>query len=136
MNDDIVLKALYIIEQVALLFILLATLFAFGEEIWVVIKNRHVSLSDLLLMFIYMEVIAMIGIYYEDHTLPIRYPIYIAIIALARYLILDSKDMEWYGLLGMGGTILILTIAVYIHRYGAVNLPYKQRKMSRKREPE
>lgn len=136
MRDDIVIKGLYFIEQVALFFILLATLYAFGEEIVTIIKNRHVSLSDLLLLFIYMEVIAMIGIYYEDHTLPIRYPIYIAIIALARFLILDSKDLTWYAMLGVGGTILILTMAIYVHRYGTVKLPYKKRHRSTKSDPE
>lgn len=135
MRDDIVLKALFFIEQLALFFILLATLYAFGEEIMVIIKNRHVSLGDLLLLFIYMEVIAMIGIYYEDHTLPIRYPIYIAIIALARFLILDSKDLSWYAMMGVGATILILTIAIFVHRYGAVKLPYDKRHHSTKSDP-
>ncbi|CAA6825885.1 MAG: Phosphate-starvation-inducible E [uncultured Thiotrichaceae bacterium] len=136
MRDDIVLKALFFIEQVALFFILLATLYAFGEEIMLIIKNRHVSLSDLLLLFIYMEVIAMIGIYYEDHALPIRYPIYIAIIALARFLILDSKDLSWYAMMGVGATILILTIAIFVHRYGSIKLPYKSRRSSIKSDPD
>ena len=43
----------------------------------------------------------MVGIYYEEHQLPVRYPLYIAMVALARYLILDSKDLSWQGLMGV-----------------------------------
>jgi protein PsiE len=66
----------------------------------------------------------MIQIYYEQHRLPIRYPIYIAIVALARYIILDSKSFEVGQLLEIGLTIMILTIAVLVVRYGHAKLPY------------
>jgi protein PsiE len=88
------------------------------------VESMKVELKDLLLLFIYLEIIAMIQIYYEQHRLPIRYPLYIAIVALARYIILDSKSLEQWQLLEIGGTILILTIAVLIVRYGHVKLPY------------
>ncbi|MEE9447689.1 MAG: phosphate-starvation-inducible PsiE family protein [Arenicellales bacterium] len=124
MNKNTVKHLLHFIEHVALVLILIATIVAIGQELMVMIDNKHVRLSDLLLLFIYLEVIAMIGIYYEEHRLPVRYPIYIAMVALARYIILDSKELSWQGLMGIGATILLLAIAVLIHRYGHVKFPY------------
>ncbi|MCK5897030.1 MAG: phosphate-starvation-inducible PsiE family protein [Cocleimonas sp.] len=115
---------LHYIEQIGLLIILLATIVAVGQEIILMVEARSVGLKDLLLLFIYLEIIAMIQIYYEQHRLPIRYPIYIAIVALARYIILDSKSLEQWQLLEVGVTIMILTIAVLVVRYGHVKLPY------------
>ena len=115
---------LHYIEQLGLLIILIATIVAIGQEILVMIDHGKVDLKDLLLLFIYLEIIAMIQIYYEQHRLPIRFPIYIAIVALARYIILDSKSLGDWRLLEIGVTIMVLTIAVYIVRYGHVKLPY------------
>lgn len=115
---------LHYIEQAGLLIILIATIIAVGQEVLVMIDNKKVDLKDLLLLFIYLEIIAMVQIYYEEHRLPIRFPIYIAIVALARYIILDSKSLGDWRLFEIGVTIMILTIAVYIVRYGHVKLPY------------
>ena len=115
---------LHYIEQLGLLVILIATIIAIGQEILVMIDHGRVDLKDLLLLFIYLEIVAMIQIYYEQHRLPIRFPIYIAIVALARYIILDSKSLEQWQLLEVGITIMLLTISVLIVRYGHVTLPY------------
>jgi len=123
---------LHYIEQLGLLVILIATIIAIGQEILVMINHGKVDLKDLLLLFIYLEIIAMIQIYYEQHRLPIRFPIYIAIVALARYIILDSKSLDDWHLLEVGLTIMILTIAVFIVRYGHVNFPYSESKSSKK----
>lgn len=127
MKKDVIRKVLHTIEHIALVLILAATIVAIGQELFVMIEARLVKLSDLLLLFIYLEVLAMIGIYYEEHQLPVRYPIYIAMVALARYLILDSKDLTWEGMMGIGFTILLLAIAVLIHRYGHAKFPYEKR---------
>ena len=125
MNKNVtVKKTLHITEQIGLFIIFIATIFAVGEELLYLISERHVTLKDLLLLFIYLEIIAMIQIYYEQHRLPIRFPIYIAIVALARYIILDSKSLDQWQLLEIGVTIVVLTIAVFIVRYGHVKLPY------------
>ena len=116
--------ALHFAEHIALVIIMMATIVAIVQELLLMIENRHVRLSDLLLLFIYLEVITMIGVYYDEHRLPVRYPLYIAIVALARYIILDSKDLSWQGLIGLGTTILLLTAAVFLHRYGHVKYPY------------
>ena len=126
MNKELVRSTLHFIEHVALVLILIATIVAIGQELMVMVENRLVRLSDLLLLFIYLEVIAMVGIYYEEHRLPVRYPIYIAMVALARYIILDSKDLSWQGLMGVGATITLLAAAVLIHRYGHVRYPYEK----------
>ncbi len=117
-------KSLHFIEQMGLLIILIATIIAVGQEVLVMIGQMKVELKDLLLLFIYLEIIAMIQIYYEEHRLPIRFPIYIAIVALARFIILDSKSFEQWHLLEIGITITLLTIAVLVVRYGHCNLPY------------
>jgi len=122
---------LHYIEQLGLLVILIATIIAVGQEVMLMVNNMKVDLKDLLLLFIYLEIVAMIQIYYEQHRLPIRFPIYIAIVALARYIILDSKSLEKWQLLEVGLTIMILTIAVYIVRYGHVKLPYAPLKSHR-----
>ncbi|WP_299878324.1 phosphate-starvation-inducible protein PsiE [uncultured Cocleimonas sp.] len=127
---------LHFVEQVGLFIILIATIIAVGQEVMVMIDKMKVELKDLLLLFIYLEIIAMVQIYYEEHRLPIRYPIYIAIVALARFIILDSKSFEMWHLLEIGLTILILTIAVYVVRYGHVNLPYSSSKSDDKKKNE
>jgi protein PsiE len=118
-------KAIRLIEQAGLGIILLATLVAMGQEVWVMVQALRVTLADLLLLFIYLEVVAMVGIYYQSHRLPVRFPLYIAIVALARYLILDSKTLSAWELIAIGVTVLILSLAVLVVRFGHLKLPYR-----------
>ena len=117
---------LHTIEQIGLLIIVIATIIAVGQEIYVMVDKLKVDIKDLLLLFIYLEIIAMVKIYYEQHRLPIRYPIYIAIVALARYIILDSKSFAQWQLMEVAITVFLLTLAVLIVRYGHVKLPYSE----------
>ena len=117
---------LHLVEQLGLALIVIATLVAVGEEVAKMVSARTVNLADILLLFIYLEVIAMVAIYFESHRLPVRFPIYIAIVALARYLILDSKTMGPLGLVAVGGTVVLLTLAVLVLRYGHVKFPYSE----------
>ena len=117
---------LQLVEQLGLALIVIATLVAVGEEVAKMVSARTVNLADILLLFIYLEVIAMVAIYFESHRLPVRFPIYIAIVALARYLILDSKTMGPLGLVAVGGTVVLLTLAVLVLRYGHVKFPYSE----------
>ncbi len=119
-------KVLEVVEQTGLALILVSTVIAIGQEVWVIVEKRHVDLADLLLLFIYLEVVAMVGIYFESHSLPVRFPLYIAMVALARYLILDSKDMQWSTLIGIGAVILILALAILVVRFGHVRFPYNE----------
>ena len=102
------------IQLVAVLFILIGTVLAFGFEINEMYKVKRVTLADLLLMFIYIEVIGMIGVFWESKTIRITYPLLIAITALARLIILQDKDSESVNLIYQGSAILLLAAAVFI----------------------
>lgn len=119
-------KALVIFEDIGLLVIAIATIIAMGFEIGVMIKAMKVTLADLLLLFIYLEVLAMVGIYLKSGKLPVRLPLYIAIVALARYLILDMKNLDTIRMLGLSGAVLIIAIAILAIRYGHVKFPYEE----------
>ena len=89
-------------------------------------EARAVTLADLLLLFIYLEVLAMVAIYLDSGKLPIRIPLYIAIVALARYLILDMKNMDTWRMLAVSGAALLMAIAVLVIRYGHARYPYEK----------
>lgn len=118
--------ALNAIENLILVTITVATVAAGGEEVMRMIVGRTVHLSDLLLLFLYLEVLAMVGQYYESRKIPVRYPIYIGIMALARYLILDMKELNESKMLTVVAAILILAIASLVLRYGHIKYPYPE----------
>ena len=113
-----------LVEDVGLSIILLATLVAGGIEIHHMWVQRNVMLTDLLLMFIYVETVTMVKVYWESGKLPVRMPLYIAIVAIARYLIIDIKDMEALRVIAIAASILLIAVAVLIVRWGHVKLPY------------
>jgi protein PsiE len=92
----------------------------------VMVSSHRVALADLLLMFLYLEVLAMIGQYLKSGQIQVRFPLYIGMVALARYLILDVKDMSELRMLGVSAAILLLTLAVLAIRYGHVRYPYRE----------
>jgi protein PsiE len=113
-----------LVEDVGLSIILLATLVAGGIEIRHMWVQQNVMLTDLLLMFIYVETVTMVKVYWESGKLPVRMPLYIAIVAIARYLIIDVKDMDAMRIIAIAASILIIALAVLAVRYGHVKLPY------------
>ena len=117
-------KALSVVENAGLLVIAIATVFAMFAETMIMIRAMQVTLTDLLLLFLYLEVLAMVGLYYTSGRLPVRFPLYIGMVALARYLILDMKSMDDWRMLAVTGSILLLTLAVFLIRYGHVQYPY------------
>lgn len=117
-------QLLRFVEHIGLFIIAIATIVAMGEEVWKMISAGTVTLADLLLMFIYLEVFAMIAIYLESGKLPVRMPLYIALVALARYLILDMKAMSDLTILAVTAACLLIAIAILIIRYGHVKYPY------------
>jgi protein PsiE len=116
--------ALIVVQDIGLLIIGVSTVVAVGIEIGVMVEARTVTLADLLLLFIYLEVLAMVSIYLESGKLPVRMPLYISIVALARYLILDMKDMETWRVLGVSGAALVLAVTVLVIRFGHIRFPY------------
>lgn len=119
-------RFLHIAEYIGLFIIAIATVVAMGEEVWKMITAMKVTLADLLLMFIYLEVFAMIAIYMDSGKLPVRMPLYIALVALARYLILDMKSMDEWMIVGITVACLVLAVTILIIRFGHVKYPYKE----------
>ncbi len=120
-------KTIVLAENIGLVIIAIATVIAVAIEVTSMISARTVTLADLLLLFIYLEVFAMVAMYLNSGKLPVRMPLYIAIVSLARYLILDMKSMDNWRMLGVSGAILLIAIAVLLHRYGHTNFPYKDK---------
>ena|GEM_PF-332824 len=117
-------EAIHITEYIGLVVITIATIYAGAVEVMHMINVRAVTLGDLLLLFLYLEVLAMIGIYIKSGKLPIRFPIYIAIVALARLLILDLKELTEWEMITIAGAITVLSFSVLVLRYGHLNYPY------------
>jgi len=117
-------QLLSLVEHIGLLVIAIATVIAMASEILTMIRAMQVSLADLLLLFLYLEVLAMVGAYYRSGKLPVRFPLYISMVALARYLVLDIKGMEDWRMLSITFSILLLTLAVLVVRIGHVRYPY------------
>jgi len=119
-------KVITLVEDIGLIIIAVATVIAVGIEINSMLEARTVALADLLLLFIYLEVLAMVAMYLDSGKLPVRMPLYIAIVALARYMILDMKGLDNWRILGIAGAILLISLAVLVHRYGHTKLPYRK----------
>ena len=111
------------LEMIGLAVIALATLVAGVEEVGKMIAAGRVTLADLLLL-IYLEVLTMVAVYLESGALPIRMPLYIAMVALARHLILDMKAMTEWSIIATSAAILVIAMAVLAIRYGHVRFPY------------
>jgi len=97
--------------------ILVATSIAFILEIAHMVEIRDVNLPDLLLLFIYLEVIGMVTSYWRTQTIRLTYPLFIAITALSRLIILQKKDIDPSTLLYEAGAILLLAVAIVILKF-------------------
>ena len=102
------------IERGVLGVITLMTLVAAGLEVAKVIELQTINLADILLMFLYLEVLSMIAVFYSGTGSPLVYPIFIAITALARLIVLQGKDMAPQNILYEAISILILAVAALI----------------------
>lgn len=120
------LNVLGVFETIGLIVITLATLVAGVFEVKTMVDAGTVTLADLLLLFLYLEILAMVGVYFRSGQLPVRFPIYIAIVALARYLVLDMKSLDVWRMLGVTASMLLLACAVLVIRYGHTRFPYDE----------
>ena len=96
--------------------ILVSTVIAVGIEIRTMYLNQSVTLADLLLMFLYLEVMAMVRVFWEQHSISISLPLLIAITALSRFIILQGKSMDPSALLYEAGAILLIAAAIVVLR--------------------
>ena len=102
------------VEKFLLLITMLMTLFAVGIEVNSVMQRGKIELADLLLMFLYTEVIGMIAVYYTGKGAFFAFPIFIAITAIARLIVLQGKDMAPENVLFDSGAILLLAVAAVV----------------------
>jgi len=104
-------------EKSLLTIVALLTIIATFQELLAIFDARKVQLADLLLLFLYTEVLGMVGAFYKSKKIPITLPLFIAMTALARLIILQGKEMEAITLLYEAGAILILALACLAIRY-------------------
>jgi protein PsiE len=105
------------IQLVAVVIVLVSTIIAFLLEIIKMYETQNVTLADLLLMFIYIEVIGLVRSYWESRAVRVIYPLVIAITALARYIILQDKESDPTNLIYLSLAILIVSIATVVIRF-------------------
>jgi protein PsiE len=106
-----------ITEKTLLAIIATLTVLATFEEVLKIYIANSVQLADLLLLFIYTEVLGMIGIFFVSNRIPITLPIFIAMTAISRLIILQGKEMDMSFLLYEAGAILVLALSVLVVRY-------------------
>ncbi|MAR95360.1 MAG: phosphate-starvation-inducible E-like protein [Gammaproteobacteria bacterium] len=115
MNEpNLVQKFIWLSERAILSLIAIATLYAVGFEVVRMISVQTVNLSDLFLLFIYAEVLGMVATFYANNRIPVTLPLIIAMTALTRMIILQSKDLNAINIIYEATGILILAIAAYI----------------------
>tara|TARA_R110002049_G_scaffold178795_2_gene345908 strand:+ start:1851 stop:2246 length:396 start_codon:yes stop_codon:yes gene_type:complete len=120
-------QALIVVEDIGLFVIAIATVIAMSFEIVSMFQALAVTLADLLLLFLYLEVLAMVGIYLRSGKLPVRMPLYIALVALARYMIIDMKNLDTTRMIGLAAAMLIIALAILTIRYGHRKFPYDEK---------
>lgn len=101
-------------ERVLLAIIGIATCIAAAQYLFSMYLAREILLADLFLLFIYVEIIGMVGAFYSTNRIPVTLPIIIAITALCRLIVMQSKEMDALVVLGEAGAILVLSIAAFV----------------------
>jgi protein PsiE len=113
-SGRIALFGFRIIERALLIVAAAMTIGATGIEIIGVYRAQTITLADILLIFLYTEVMGMIAVFYTGRGSPFVYPIFIAVTALARLIVLQGKDMAPENILFEAAAILLLAIAAVI----------------------
>ena len=113
-----------IVGQLVLVVIAMATVGAVVKEIMHIWDAGTITVADLLLMFLYLEVMSMLSHYLGSGNLPVRYPLYIGIIALARFLVLEIAELDALRMWALSGSILLISLAILVVRFGHVRFPY------------
>jgi len=105
------------VEKAVLLLVGGLALLAIGQLVMGVVGNGQVKLEDVLLIFIFLEIMAMANVYFIRHSVPFTYPMFIAVTALSRLIVLQGKNIAMENLLFEGGAILLVSIAILIIRF-------------------
>ena len=123
------------IQLLTLIIILISTVIAIGSELYLMFKIQKVTLADLLLLFLYLEVLAMVRVFWESQSIQITLPLFIAITALSRFIILQGKSINPEILVYEAGAILLIALAILVLRFRnspIVGLDKKKTKISKK----
>ena len=105
------------IQLLTLIIILISTVIAIGSELYQMFKIQTVTLADLLLLFLYLEVLAMVRVFWESQSIQITLPLFIAITALSRFIILQGKSINPEILVYEAGAILLIAFAILVLRF-------------------
>ena len=105
------------IQLLTLIIILISTVIAIGSELYQMFKIQTVTLADLLLLFLYLEVLAMIRVFWESQSIQITLPLFIAITALSRFIILQGKSINPEIIVYEAGAILLIAFAILVLRF-------------------
>jgi protein PsiE len=108
---------IFFAEKGLLVIVALATLFASLVEVKGMLENGLVTLADLLLLFIYTEVLGMVGVFYKSSKIPITLPLFIAMTALSRLIILKGSGSDPTNILFEAGAILLIALACLVIRF-------------------
>ena len=113
-NKNLIQVLIGLAEQALLLAIAIATIGAAVIEIVRILSVMTVNLSDLFLLFIYAEVLGMVGVFYNENRIPVTLPLIIAITALTRMIVIQTKGLDSVNIIFEASGILLLAIAAYI----------------------
>ena len=119
-------KMFEVFHLVGLFVIGTSILWASWAEVLEIISHGGPKIKDVLLLFIYLELGAMVGIYFQTKHLPVRYLIYIAVTALTRVLAVDIKEMSDFHMITLSAAILVLSLAVLVLRIGSSRFGEKE----------
>jgi phosphate starvation-inducible membrane PsiE len=114
-------------HRIALFGIGAATIWAAGVTFVSIFMQSHASIGDLLLLFIYLEIGAMVGIYFETNHMPVRFLLYIAITALTRHMvdIMSHSPININEMIAVAVSTLLISLSVLIVRYTSARFPSK-----------
>ena len=108
-------KFMHQIESISHWLIYVLVLFLFGSEVVEMFTTGDITVKNILTFFIYLEIMQMVSIFFETGKIPVRYPIYISMIGLARYIILE--DLKFNEAMAISGSILLLSLALVALAY-------------------
>ncbi|MFN3310178.1 MAG: phosphate-starvation-inducible PsiE family protein [Thermomonas sp.] len=119
-------QGIRLLERAGLMVILAATVVAMVAEVLHMLGKGKVDIPDLLLLFMYLEMIALVGMYWSKGKMSVRMPLYIAMVGVARHMMTDTSLAAPWALLAGAGAILVLAMAVLVVRFGHTRYPYGQ----------
>ena len=101
-------------EKLLLAIIGISTCIASAIYLYEMLMEQRIDLADLFMLFIYAEILAMVGAFYSTNRIPVTLPIIVAITALCRLIIMQTKDMDGMMVMWEAGAILVLAVAAYV----------------------